>query len=53
MWYADSLGLRSVVDEIRELSPSGGGAYWTVAPLLAELAHAGRTFADWDRERPV
>jgi 3-hydroxyacyl-CoA dehydrogenase len=53
MWYADSLGLRSVVDEIRELSTSGGGAYWTVAPLLAELAHAGRTFADWDRERPV
>jgi hypothetical protein len=22
-----------------------------VPPLLAELAHSGRTFAEWDRER--
>ncbi len=53
MWYADSLGLRSVVDEIRALSATGGGSYWSVAPLLAELAHSGRTFADWDRERSL
>ena len=51
MWYADSLGLKQVVDDMRALSTTGGGAYWAVPRLLAELAYSGRTFADWDAER--
>ncbi len=49
MCYADSLGLPEVVEWIRELAQTGGGSYWTVAPLLAELARDGRTFAERDR----
>jgi 3-hydroxyacyl-CoA dehydrogenase len=51
MWYADSLGLKSVVEQMRELAGSGGGPYWSVPPLLAELARSDRIFAEWDRER--
>jgi len=51
MCYADSLGLAQVVEQVRALADTGGGSYWSVAPLLLELAQAGRTFADWDRER--
>ena len=51
MWYADSLGLKQVVDDMRALSTTGGGTYWAVPRLLAELAYSGRTFADWDAER--
>jgi len=51
LWHADSLGLKSVVEQMRQLCDTGGGRYWSVPPLLAELAHSGRTFAEWDRER--
>jgi 3-hydroxyacyl-CoA dehydrogenase len=51
MCYADELGLPRVVKEIRGIEAAGGGSYWAVSPLLVQLADAGRTFADWDRER--
>lgn len=43
MFYADTLGIDSVVSRIEK--------YWPVAPLLRQLASAGRNFADWDRAR--
>jgi len=51
MWYADSIGLKNVVEQIRELADSGGGPWWNTSRLLLELAASGRSFADWDRER--
>jgi len=51
MHFADSIGLPVVVEQIRELAGTGGGSYWSLSPLLLELARTGRTFADWDRER--
>jgi 3-hydroxyacyl-CoA dehydrogenase len=51
MHYADSLGLPEVVDQIRALADTGGGSYWSLSPLLLELAQSGRSFADRDRER--
>jgi 3-hydroxyacyl-CoA dehydrogenase len=51
MHYADSLGLDQVVDRIRALADTGGGAYWKVSPLLADLARTGQTFGDRDRQR--
>jgi 3-hydroxyacyl-CoA dehydrogenase len=53
MHYADSVGLREVVRQMRELAGSGGGPYWSVSRLLLELAESGRSFAEWDRERRV
>jgi len=51
MHYADSLGLKEVVKQMRELADTGGGSYWSVSRLLLELAQGGRTFSEWDRER--
>jgi len=52
MHHADSLGLRTVIERIEALADTGGGSYWKVSPLLAELARDGRSFADFDRSRP-
>jgi 3-hydroxyacyl-CoA dehydrogenase len=50
MWYADTIGLRRVLDAVVRFSESHGDA-WAPAPLLQRLAREGRTFADFDRER--
>ena len=50
MWYADTVGLANVLDRVRTLE-ARQGYWWRPAPLLVELAEAGKTFADWDRER--
>jgi len=41
MWYADTLGLQAVVREIQALATAHGDRYWTVSPLLLELAERG------------
>jgi 3-hydroxyacyl-CoA dehydrogenase len=50
MWYADWLGLDQVHARVREFERLHG-YWWKPAPLLAELAAAGKTFAQWQRER--
>jgi len=50
MWYADTVGLQQVYSRIQEFR-SQHGEVWEPAPLLRQLAQAGRTFADWDAER--
>ncbi|HUG80744.1 MAG TPA: 3-hydroxyacyl-CoA dehydrogenase NAD-binding domain-containing protein [Bryobacterales bacterium] len=50
MWYADWLGLDQVYARVREFERQHG-YWWKPAPLLAELAAAGKTFAQWQRER--
>jgi 3-hydroxyacyl-CoA dehydrogenase len=44
MWYADTLGLPTVYTRICEFEKQHG-ATWSPAPLLRQLATAGRTFA--------
>jgi 3-hydroxyacyl-CoA dehydrogenase len=54
MFYADTLGLRNVYEEIASLRarlPARLGHYWQPAPLLKELAESGRTFGEWSNER--
>lgn len=43
MFYADTLGLNVVVEKLQALHSSTGDACWTPAPLLLELAQAGKT----------
>jgi 3-hydroxyacyl-CoA dehydrogenase len=45
MWHADSLGLPTVYDRIRELHQQHGHT-WEPAPLLQQLARENRKFAD-------
>ena len=46
MWYADSLGLKSVYQRICELH-SRHGELWEPAPLLRRLAEEGKAFAEF------
>ena len=51
MFYADTLGLDRVLDGVRRYAREQGELYWTPAPLLAELAGRGQTFAGWQAGR--
>lgn len=45
MWYADSLGLDAVYQQICQFERQHGSS-WAPAPLLKSLAEAGQKFAD-------
>lgn len=51
MFYADRLGLPTVVARIRELARQHGVRYWTPTPLMVELAECGKTFESWQASR--
>ena len=46
MHYADSLGLKTVYETICEFRDRFGEKNWTPAPLLQQLAEAGKRFSD-------
>ncbi len=46
MFYADSVGLGTVLARVKELHARCGD-WWKPAPLLEKLAAEGRTFTDW------
>jgi 3-hydroxyacyl-CoA dehydrogenase len=50
MWYADTVGLKKVYDRVCEFHAQHG-ELWTPAPLLKELAEAGKTFAEYDKQK--
>ncbi len=49
MWYADTVGLNAVHERISEFHQQFG-ELWQPAPLLAQLAAEGGTFAGFTRE---
>src|SRR3546814_346874 len=50
MFWADRRGLATVLADIRGFA-AGDPQSWQPAPLLVELAGAGRTFKDWSDSR--
>jgi len=48
MRYADTVGLDTVYRRVLEFEQQHG-YWWRPAPLLKQLAEAGGTFAEWDR----
>jgi 3-hydroxyacyl-CoA dehydrogenase len=50
MWYADTIGLKKVYARVCEFHKQLGEA-WEPTPLLAQLAKAGKTFADYTRSK--
>jgi 3-hydroxyacyl-CoA dehydrogenase len=51
MFYADTVGPRTVYDGICRYRERYGDTWWTPAPLLERLADEGWSFADWHRAR--
>ncbi len=51
MFYADTIGLKSVLAKVEEFEKRHGSDLWAPAPLLKKLAEAGKTFESWDKEK--
>ena len=51
MKYADEVGLKTVVAAMEKYRARYGDLYWTPAPLLAQLAKEGKSFAQWSEGR--
>jgi len=51
MCYADTVGLKHVLDKIEQFEKRHGSDLWAPAPLLKKLAEAGKTFDAWDKEK--
>jgi 3-hydroxyacyl-CoA dehydrogenase len=51
MFYADSVGLQNVLMRVEELERKHGSDLWAPAPLLRQLAEAGETFSEWDKQK--
>jgi 3-hydroxyacyl-CoA dehydrogenase len=47
MWYADIVGLKKVLERIREFQQRLG-SWWEPAPMLQRLAGQGKTFAEFN-----
>jgi 3-hydroxyacyl-CoA dehydrogenase len=50
MWYADTVGLEEVYNRVRAFEAQHG-PWWKPPALLQQLAEAGKTFADLDKEK--
>ncbi len=51
MFYADTVGLPKIVERIEELEKKHGADLWSPAPLLKQLASAGKKFKDFDKQK--
>jgi 3-hydroxyacyl-CoA dehydrogenase len=50
MFYADTIGLRTLLDGMLRYQALFGPMHWEPAPLLVKLAKEGKTLAQWERE---
>jgi len=51
MFYADTVGLQLILDQILEFQRTLDPQYWQPSPLLERLAREGKTFAQWQAEQ--
>ena len=51
MFYAETIGLKTLYEGMLKYRERFGPMHWEPAPLLAKLATEGRTLADWERSR--
>ncbi len=51
MFYADTLGLKTLHEGMLKYRERFGPMHWEAAPLLKRLVAEGRNLADWSRER--
>ncbi|MEN3365854.1 MAG: 3-hydroxyacyl-CoA dehydrogenase [Burkholderiales bacterium] len=51
MFYADTVGLKTIYDRMLQFKEELDPRYWTPAPLLEELALSGSSFAEWQAQQ--
>jgi hypothetical protein len=51
MFYAETTGLKTLLDGILKYRERFGPMHWEPAPLLVELVAAGQTLAQWQAAR--
>jgi len=51
LFYADTIGLKTVYDGILKYQEKFGSMHWRPAPLLEQLVREGRSIADWEASR--
>lgn len=51
MFYADTIGLKTLYDGMLKYRELFGPMHWEPAPLLRRLVEQGRTLADWSASR--
>jgi 3-hydroxyacyl-CoA dehydrogenase len=51
MFYADTIGLPTLLSGMEKYQAMFGPMHWEPAPLLVRLVREGRTLAAWDQER--
>jgi 3-hydroxyacyl-CoA dehydrogenase len=51
LFYADTIGLKTVLDGMLEYRDLFGPMHWQPAPLLTRLVSEGRTLKEWEGEK--
>ena len=51
MFYAETIGLRTLYDGMLKYRAIFGPMHWEPAPLLAQLVAEGRTLRQWSETR--
>jgi len=51
LYYADTIGLKTLLDGVLRYQKIFGPTHWQPAKLLAELVEQGKSLADWERAR--
>jgi 3-hydroxyacyl-CoA dehydrogenase len=51
MFYAETIGLKTLLDGMRRYAQMLGPMHWSPAPLLVELVGRGIGIAEWEREQ--
>src|SRR5690606_16025004 len=51
MFYADTIGLPTLLEGMRKYRELFGPMHWEPSPLLVRLVDEGKTLAEWDRGR--
>jgi 3-hydroxyacyl-CoA dehydrogenase len=53
LFYADMVGLKTVLARIEEFRRRHGDDLWTPAPLLRRLSESGSSFGEFDRQKQL
>ncbi|HEX8997992.1 MAG TPA: 3-hydroxyacyl-CoA dehydrogenase family protein, partial [Ktedonobacterales bacterium] len=51
MFYAETIGLKTLLDGINKYRAEFGPMHWEPAPLLVKLVQEGKSLADWSRSQ--
>jgi 3-hydroxyacyl-CoA dehydrogenase len=51
MFYADTIGLPTLLQGMLEYQRQFGPMHWQPAPLLVRLVESGQSIAGWERTR--